>query len=171
MISDTKTNETQYECAAYIIDTWMDAVAHGRTNVAPLKIPWDLIRTLITETYGGKIDNEGDFKQLTELVADFITPAAFDIDHRLVKGAPKEEAKVYSEGDGSLTVPEGNEMKDFLEWVNRLPEREPPTYLGLPANAEKLLLVGHGRNTITNLAKITNILDESEQLSDAEVEK
>ena len=143
----------------------MDAVANGRTNVAPVKIPWDLIRTLITETYGGKIDNEGDWKQLSELVNTFFTPEAFEDDHKLVKGAPRDEAEVYTEGDGSLTVPEGNEMKDFMEWVNRLPEREPPTYLGLPANAEKLLLVGHGRDTIANLARITEILDESEQLS------
>ena len=143
----------------------MDAVANGRTNVAPVKIPWDLIRTLIIETYGGKIDNEGDWKQLSELVNTFLTPEAFEDDHKLVKGAPRNEAEVYTEGDGSLTVPEGNEMKDFMEWVNRLPEREPPTYLGLPANAEKLLLVGHGRDTIANLARITEILDESEQLS------
>lgn len=143
----------------------MDAVANGRTNVAPVKIPWDLIRTLITETYGGKIDNEGDWKQLSELVNTFLTPEAFEDDHKLVKGAPRNDAEVYTEGDGSLTVPEGNEMKDFMEWVNRLPEREPPTYLGLPANAEKLLLVGHGRDTIANLARITEILDESEQLS------
>lgn len=143
----------------------MDAVANGRTNVAPLKIPWDLIRTLITETYGGKVDDEGDFKQLSELVNSFMVPEAFDDDHKLVKGAPKGEAEMYTEGDGSLTVPEGNEMKDFMNWVNHLPEREPPTYLGLPANAEKLLLVGHGQNTIENLAKITEILSESEQLS------
>lgn len=148
----------------------MDAVANGRTNVAPVKIPWDLIRILITETYGGKVDNEADFKQLSELVNNFLTPDAFENDHKLVKGAAREEAEFHGEGDGSLTVPEGNEMKDFMEWVNDLPEREPPTYLGLPANAEKLLLVGHGRNTIANLAKISEILDESEQLTD-EVEK
>jgi dynein heavy chain 1 len=45
-----------------------------------------------------------------------------------------------------------------------LPEREPPTYLGLPANAEKLLLVGQGRSMIQNLGKITELLDESEQI-------
>lgn len=144
----------------------MDAVAKGRTNVAPMKIPWDLIRTLVTETYGGKVDNESDFKQLSELVNSFMTPEAFENDHKLVKGAPREEAEFYSEGDGSLTVPEGNEMKNFMEWVNCLPEREPPTYLGLPANAEKLLLMGHGRNTIANLAKITEILDETEQVTE-----
>lgn len=93
-----------------------------------------------------------------------MTPAAFDVDHQLVKGLAKDGAGMYSEGGGSLTVPEGNEMEDFMDWVNRLPEREPPTYLGLPANAEKLLLVSHGRSTIENLAKITQILEENEQL-------
>jgi dynein heavy chain 1 len=55
-------------------------------------------------------------------------------------------------------------MKEFMSWVNKLPEREPPTYLGLPANAEKLLLVGHGKKMIENLAKITELLDEGEQM-------
>ena len=142
----------------------MDAVAHGRTNLAPLKIPWDLIRVLIAETYGGKIDDEGDFKQLSGLIDTLMTPAAFEVDHKLVQGVPKQ-AGGDNGADGALTVPEGNEMKDFMTWVNQLPEREPPTYLGLPANAEKLLLVGHGRQTIENLVKITEILDESEQLS------
>ena len=153
----------QYECAAYIIDSWMDTVANGRTNVAPTKIPWDLIRTLIVETYGGKVDHEGDFKQLAELVGSCITPQAFEIDYELVRGTHSRMGDLAEES-GSLIVPEGNEMKDFTEWVNQLPDREPPTYLGLPVNAERLLLMGHGRNTITNLAKIAEVLDETEQL-------
>lgn len=149
----------------------MNTVANGRTNIAPVKIPWDLIRTLITETYGGKIDSESDFKELSELVNSLMVPEAYEDDHKLVKGVSRDEAEMYTEGDGSLTVPEGNEMKDFMDWVSRLPEREPPTYLGLPANAEKLLLVSHGQNTIEHLAKITEILSESEQLmADAESE-
>lgn len=55
-------------------------------------------------------------------------------------------------------------MREFMEWINKLPEREPPTYLGLPANAEKLLLVGLGRSMIQNLGKITEMLDEGEQI-------
>lgn len=115
-----------------------------------------MIRTLITETYGGKVDNEGDFAQLTSLVHSFMTPAAFEIGHKLVEDVSGEE--------DSLVVPSGTGMKDFMDWVNKLPEREPPTYLGLPANAEKLLLVGHGRSMIENLGKITEILDEGEQV-------
>ena len=119
---------------------------------------------LITETYGGKIDNESDFQQLSNLVNTFFTPNAFDEDHKLVQGAEGKDAETYTEGDGSLIVPSGTRMQDFMEWVDKLPEREPPTYLGLPANAEKLLLVGHGRNTIANVARITEILEEGEHL-------
>ena len=147
----------QYECAAYIIDSWMDVVAQGRTNVAPAKIPWNLLRSLIAETYGGKIDDESDFQQLRGLVDSFLTPAAFEVDHMLVDGGAGDES-------GSLMVPDGSEMNDFTVWVEALPEREPPTFLGLPANAEKLLLVGQGRGTIENVRRITEALDESEQL-------
>lgn len=114
-----------------------------------------MLRTLITETYGGKIDNENDFAQLDNLVNSFLTPAAYEEGHKLVQA---------TENDAGLAVPSGTGMKDFMDWVNRLPEREPPTYLGLPANAEKLLLVGHGRSMIENLGKITEMLDEGEQL-------
>ena len=33
----------------------------GRTNLPPEKVPWDALRTLMSECiYGGKIDNEFD---------------------------------------------------------------------------------------------------------------
>jgi dynein heavy chain 1 len=121
-----------------------------------------MIRTLITETYGGKIDDEGDFARLTQLVNSFLTPAAFELDHKLVEAVPG--SGMSNEGDNSLTVPSGTGLKEFMDWVNRLPEREPPTYLGLPANAEKLLLVGHGKKMIDDMGVITNMLDEGEQI-------
>ena len=124
-----------------------------------------MIRTLIVETYGGKIDDEGDFALLTQLVNRLLTPSAFDIGHKLVEGAAGtgfEDAN-----DGTLVVPSGTSLKEFMEWIQKLPEREPPTYLGLPANAEKLLLVGQGRSMIQNLGKITELLDEGELLAEA----
>jgi len=111
-----------------------------------------MIRTLVTETYGGKIDDEGDFQRLTDLVKSVFTPDAFNSDFKLV------------DTDQPLYVPEGIGMPDFMQWVNALPEREPPTYLGLPANAEKLLLVGHGKGMIENLGTITDMLEEGEQV-------
>lgn len=147
--------QQQYECSAFVIDTWVENVAQNRTNIAPQNIPWDMIRYLVTETYGGKIDNESDFKLLNQLVHSFLTPDAYEIGHRLVDEGEKE---------GSLEVPSGTSMQDFMSWIQKLPEREPPTYLGLPANAEKLLLVGLGKSMIQNLRKVTDLLDEGEQL-------
>ena len=140
-----------------MIDTWIDAVAHGRSNLAPVKMPWDLIRTLIVETYGGKIDDDDDFKQLRQLVESVLQSEAYEEDHKLVEGKDTEDGS-------SLTVPGGTNMNGYMDWVNHLPEREPPTYLGLPANAEKILLVGHGQNMINNMAKVRDMLDEGEQL-------
>lgn len=133
--------------------------------MAPIKLPWQVLRTLITETYGGKVDDEEDFRRLAEIVNQCMTPAAYEDGFKLVEGAGGEEGDAYGKGDGGLTVPEGTTLPDFMKWVNGLPEREPPTYLGLPANAEKLLLVGHGKETIANVARLSEILDEGDQLA------
>lgn len=154
-------NDSDYECCAFIIDTWVEKVAFSRTNIAPHKLPWDMIRILIIETYGGKIDNETDFNQLSRLVNSVFRSVAFEDGHNLIEGLadksnPEEEA---------LAVPTGTSFDDFYDWIQKLPEREPPTYLGLPANAEKLLLVDQGFTMIQNLARVTNMLDEGEKLN------
>ncbi|KAK3294055.1 dynein heavy chain, N-terminal region 1-domain-containing protein [Chaetomium fimeti] len=155
-------NDADYECSAFVIDTWVDATAQNRTNIAPANIPWDMIRYLVVETYGGKIDDEGDFRVLHDLVHTFLTPAAFEIGHKLVTAA--EDATAAAADSVELVVPAGTSLQEFMGWIQRLPEREPPTYLGLPANAEKLLLVGLGRSLIGNLKKVTDLLDEGEAL-------
>lgn len=151
-----------------MIDTWVDATAQNRTNIAPANIPWDMIRYLVTETYGGKIDDEGDFGALRELVHAFLTPAAFEIGHKLVAAAAATDADADAAKNSAdsveLVVPAGTSLQEFMGWIQKLPEREPPTYLGLPANAEKLLLVGLGKSLIGNLKKVTDLLDEGEAL-------
>ncbi|KAJ2903583.1 putative dynein heavy chain protein [Zalerion maritima] len=146
-------NDSDYECSAFVIDTWVEKVANNRTNIAPANIPWDMICYLVRETYGGKIDSEGDYKILNSLVRKMLTPEAYEIGHKLVDST-----------EGSLEVPQGTSYNDFMAWITRLPEREPPTYLGLPANAEKLLLMGQGNGMIADLRKVTELLDEGEAL-------
>ena len=99
------------------------------------------------------MDNEGDFEQLKEIVKDVVDPAAYELNHQLVQ--PREN-------DDGLRVPSGTTMPDFMAWVAKLPEREPPTYLGLPANAEKLLLVEQGQVVIGDLKRVSDMLDEDE---------
>ena len=103
--------------------------------------------------YGGKVDNEDDFEQLKEIVKEVVDPAAYELNHQLVQ--PREN-------DDGLKVPSGTTMPDFMAWVAKLPEREPPTYLGLPANAEKLLLVEQGQVVIGDLKRVSDMLDEDE---------
>lgn len=148
----------QYECCAFILDTWVESVAQGRSNVPPVKLPWDLLRTLIAEMYGGKVDNEGDFDMLKTIVSQVIDAAAYETDHQLVQ--PRES-------DEGLKVPNGTTMPDFMAWVSRLPEREPPTYLGLPANAEKLLLVEQGQVMIGDLKRVVDLLEDDEEEADS----
>ena len=158
-------NDSDFECAAFIIDTWIDDLAQGRSNVAPLKIPWNLIRRLITETYGGKIDSEADWSQLQALVDKIMVPAAFEEDHRLVEPLPGQERDALTgREDGGLIMPSGTTMKDFMNWVHALPEREPPTYLGLPADAEKVLLVGHAREVVKDVSRVVEILEEGDEM-------
>jgi len=114
-----------------------------------------MIRTLITEMYGGKIDDEGDFRALGSLVAQCMTPAAFEDNFKIVKD---------TEQSVGLELPSSIGWKDFTGWVNDLPEREPPTYLGLPGNAEKLLLVGQAKSMMTKLKRVVDMLDEGEQI-------
>jgi dynein heavy chain 1 len=105
------------------------------------------------EMYGGKVDNEGDFELLGDLVKRIFDPAAYESDHELVS----------DEGNGEgLKVPSGTTIRDFMGWVDQLPEREPPTFLGLPEDADKLLLVGQGRKAIGDLGRIVDLLEEGE---------
>lgn len=114
-----------------------------------------MIRTLITEMYGGKIDNDADFRTLASIVDSCMTPIAFEDNFKIVKDT--------EQGEG-LELPSSTGWKDFMKWVNDLPEREPPTYLGLPANAEKLLLVGQANEMVGNLKRVVDMLDEGEQI-------
>ena len=137
-----------------------------------------MIRHLVAETYGGKIDDDGDTRILRDLVTRVLTPEAFDIGHKLVSSPDggttsssadnNEDEEEGGEGGGGnvneLIVPSGTSLQDFMAWIHRLPEREPPTYLGLPANAEKLLLVGLGKTLIGNVRKVTELLEEGEAL-------
>jgi dynein heavy chain 1 len=135
-------NDADQECAIATIDHWLDSVAQGRSNISPEKIPWDAIRTLLRESvYGGRIDNEFDQKLLDSFVNSLFTEKSYDYNFALVPMADDGEV---------LTIPDGTKMEQFLDWVNKLPEREPPAWLGLPSNAERVLLTANGTPSLVH---------------------
>ncbi|KAK4494288.1 hypothetical protein PRZ48_014586 [Zasmidium cellare] len=157
-------NDADFDCSAFVIQWWTDNVARGRSNVAPKSIPWDMLRELIAEMYGGKVDDAGDMAVLKDLVGKTMTADAFEEGFNLI-GAVAEDNAV------GAPLPSGTAKSVFLQWVKELPEREPPTYLGLPANAEKLLLVAHADEMLRNLKTVMGVLDEGEHVMAEAVEE
>ncbi|CAG8454634.1 4044_t:CDS:10, partial [Ambispora gerdemannii] len=146
-------NDSDQDFSINTIDAWIDSVAQGRANIAPEKIPWDALRTLITTSgYGGRIDNEFDKRLLESFVNSLFTPEAYNIDFPLVD----------ADDDNTLTIPEGTKMERFLKWVNDLPEREPPAWLGLPSNAERVLATTQGLGMLGKVRKMKSLSDDDE---------
>ncbi|RKP08503.1 dynein heavy chain [Thamnocephalis sphaerospora] len=152
-------NDSDQDCALNTIDSWLDAAAQGRANISPERIPWDAIRTLLSQSvYGGRIDNEFDQKLLESFVNTLFTPASYDIDFALVPAG---------EDGRAVMIPEGTKMEQFMEWANRLPEREPPSWLGLPGNAERVLLTTKGNALLSNVRRMRSLADDEDMEEEA----
>ena len=79
-------NDADQRVAFDTLDYWIDTAAQGKTNVAPEKIPWVAIRTLLAEAvYGGKVDNTFDQRLLNSFLEQLFTAHSFDPDYKLVK--------------------------------------------------------------------------------------
>jgi len=157
-------NDADYDCSAFVIQWWTDHTARGRSNIAPRSIPWEMLRVLVAAMYGGKIDDADDMAELRSLVDRALTAEAFEEGFNLVGEVS---------GDTSITgvpLPAATTKRDFVQCVKELPEREPPTYLGLPANSEKLLLVAQAEEMMGNLRTVMRVLDEGEHIM-ADVEE
>lgn len=49
----------------------------------------------------------------------------------------------------SVPMPQETMKSKCLEWVKQLPVNEKPTWLGLPDNAEKVLLISEGKPSVS----------------------
>lgn len=150
-------NDADYDCSAFVIQWWTDSVARGRSNIAPKSVPWEMLRALTGLMYGGKVDDVEDMAALQGLVDRTLTADAFEDGFNLI-------SEVTGVDGIGVPLPSRTTKKDFIRWVKELPEREPPTYLGLPANAEKLLLVAHAEEMLRNLKTVMDVLDEGEHI-------
>ncbi|CAG8487876.1 5917_t:CDS:10 [Dentiscutata erythropus] len=146
-------NDSDQDFAINTIDAWLNSVAKDRENISPDKIPWEALRTLICVAgYGGRIDNEFDKRLLECFINGLFSPAAYEFDFPLVD----------SEDSHKLAIPDGTKMEDFVNWVNNLPEREPPIWLGLPSNAERVLATSKGYAMLVKIRKMKNTADDEE---------
>jgi len=150
-------NESDLTCACDTLDTWIDDTAKGRSNLPPEKVPWDALKALLRMSiYGGRIDNEFDQRLMDSFIDKVFTMETFSTDFKLVP-----------QGNGvnkSITIPDGIRREQFVQWADSLTDAQTPAWLGLPNNAEKLLLTTQGTYLISQLLKM-QLLDDEEELA------
>lgn len=107
--------------------------------------------------YGGKIDNDFDQRLLTSFLSKLFTSRSFETDFALVANV-----------DGILgnqrhiTMPDGSRRDHFLKWIESFSDKQTPSWLGLPNNAEKVLLTTRGTDLVSKLLKMQQLEDEDE---------
>ncbi|XP_028159312.1 dynein heavy chain, cytoplasmic isoform X7 [Ostrinia furnacalis] len=155
-------NESDLRVACDTLDTWIDATAMGRTNLPPEKVPWEALVTLLSQCiYGGKIDNAFDQRLLHSFLCKLFTPRSFEADFALVANVDG----LLQQATGNqrhITMPDGNRRDHFLKWIEELSDRQTPSWLGLPNNAEKVLLTTQGSDLVSKLLKMQQLEDEEE---------
>lgn len=119
----------------------------------PEKVPWDALVTLMSQSiYGGKIDNDFDQRLLHSFLTKLFTPRSFESDFALVANID----------GGHITMPDGTRRDHFIKWIEALADRQTPAWLGLPNNAEKVLLTNRGTDLIGKLLKMQQLEDDDE---------
>ncbi|KAL7038933.1 hypothetical protein ACKWTF_009751 [Chironomus riparius] len=150
-------NESDLRVACDTLDTWIDSTAMGRTNLPPEKVPWDALVTLLSQSiYGGKIDNDFDQRLLSSFLSKLFTAHSFEADFALVANVDA------ANGQRHITMPDGTRRDHFLKWIEGLADRQTPSWLGLPNNAEKVLLTTRGTDLISKLLKMQQLEDDDE---------
>ncbi|KAM4013249.1 cytoplasmic dynein 1 heavy chain 1 [Anomaloglossus baeobatrachus] len=154
--------ESDLRSACDTVDTWLDDTAKGRQNISPDKIPWSALKTLMAQSiYGGRIDNDFDQRLLNTFLERLFTTSSFDGDFKLA-------CKV--DGHKDIQMPDGIRRDEFVQWVELLPDTQTPSWLGLPNNAERVLLTTQGIDMISKMLKM-QMLEDEDDLAYAETEK
>jgi dynein heavy chain 1 len=142
-------NDNDAKHALDAIDYWLESTAAGRANLAPDKIPWNALHTILTRTiYGGRVDNTFDSDALFGFMRQLFTADAYDPDFSLVVGE-------------QLLLPDTTKYSECVQWVDKLPSVESPVWLGLPANAEVMLAIKQAKAVVKDLQRIQDVVDTS----------
>eukprot|EP00927_Polykrikos_kofoidii_P026243 TRINITY_DN23401_c0_g4_i1.p1 TRINITY_DN23401_c0_g4~~TRINITY_DN23401_c0_g4_i1.p1 ORF type:complete len:2209 (-),score=513.79 TRINITY_DN23401_c0_g4_i1:103-6207(-) len=126
-------------CGRDVIDNWIDSVSNNGqiSNISPDKVPWDAIQHVLQDTvYGGRIDNEFDHVILKSFIQYLFSEASFNGNFPLNGGVSDE---------GRITSPDGRKRDQFMEWIEGLPAKGSPAWIGLPVHAEQMLRINRAQ--------------------------
>ncbi|CDI87445.1 dynein beta chain, flagellar outer arm, putative [Eimeria praecox] len=148
-------SEADQKCALSIVDSWLAAVAQrGDTvsdHVAPERIPWTAIRALIAQVcYGGRLDNAVDERVLRSFVDYLFRPEAFESDFCLNMPSFGKGGDASSSDSLRAPVELYKTHEQYLQWVDSLPSRDMPAWIGFNSRAEWLLAARQAQTCVTN---------------------
>lgn len=90
-------------------------------------VPWDTLRYLIGEAmYGGRVTDNWDRRVLNTYLEEFFGDFIFDQNQRFY----------FSRSDNDYTIPEAQDMEQFLQAIDDIPLFTNPGVFGLHSNAE-----------------------------------
>uniref|UniRef100_A0A5K3FEA9 Dynein heavy chain, cytoplasmic n=2 Tax=Mesocestoides corti TaxID=53468 RepID=A0A5K3FEA9_MESCO len=155
-------NESDLKSACDMIDVWVDSSSKGRSNLPPDQIPWSAMRRLMSQCiYGGRIDNDFDQTLLDTFLSRLFTEKSFDHDFVLVEDVDGQSGK-------NILIPESTSREELIAWAKKLPSVQTPSWLGLPNNAEKMLLTNMGQEVIGNLLKMQQAVNTDDLIASSE---
>lgn len=154
--------EPDLKAAVETIDQWMTEESKGRTNLPADKIPFSALQTLLSKAiYGGRVDNIIDERLLESFVKSVFCEEAFG----------NFELVPASDGCPAIVVPERTKRADFLKWIQDLPTTQLPIWIGLPNNAERVLMTVRSRKLTSNMLKLQTDATNNAAFSGAEANK
>lgn len=155
-------NESDLRGACDAFDAWLDAAARGRGNLPPEEIPWPALRTILASTiYGGRVDGDFDQRVLGSLLSRLFSVHAFD--------PAFDPAGRPHTGDGDahgadLCAPDAIRAEQFRAWADALPDTQSPQWLGLPADAEKVLHAARSHRVVSQWLLVQSLEAEADEL-------
>ena len=129
-----------------------------------------MIRALVVNAYAGKIDDERDAQRLKKLVEAIVRVETYEDDFDVVGAVAGVDAGAGTGAEGTqsatrMLLPSSPGFVEHRAWVEGLPERESPECLGLPRDAERVLLIEAGRRMLQNVKVVVDKLEEGEMLN------
>ncbi|KAI6221986.1 Dynein heavy chain, cytoplasmic [Aphelenchoides besseyi] len=147
--SGLEFSDSDLRVACDMLDDALDAIAMDRSNIAPEKLPWNALRTLMSQCiYGGKIENRFDQTLLDCFLSKLFTPKLFDYDFVLINDVDGKATPLH--------VPEETTRDAVLSWIHNIKPAQMPNWIGLPNNAEKVLLTVRGQQLLRNMLKMSD---------------
>lgn len=163
-------SDADTQCALDCIDQWVDRACPSKAaHINPEQLPWEALCTTLSQSlYGGRIANSFDQAALDSFIRSIFrvenyghnAGVAFDVSPPGGEENAEKQLLVPL-----VTLPNGCGKEVFETWINSLPDKNSPTWLGLPPTAENQLQSVMGQHVLAGLAALRGAADEQSAAS------